>query len=125
MNFRKLPHWAQPALLTAAGTASVHRGIARAQREEGVLLLQLVYREKRALATVVQYPFKDVQDAYAKANEMEAGEVVCYFIIATEPALRRAEAGGVAYMRVFSGVPGGGAVLRVPYAEQFSRKEES
>jgi hypothetical protein len=85
------------------------------QAEEGVLLLQLVHREERALATVVQHPCRDVQDAYDKAAlDLPPGEFVCYFVIATAEALRRAEAGGVCYMRAFSEVPGAGSILRVP-----------
>ncbi|MGO4422405.1 hypothetical protein AB4Z54_27800, partial [Streptomyces sp. MCAF7] len=114
-TFSRLPDWAQPALRTAVGSQSVKRGIARAQAESGTLLLQILYREQRALATVVQYPVKDVQDAYDKAaQDMPAGDVVCYFVIATAEALRRAESAGVPYMRCFSNVAGTGAILRVP-----------
>lgn len=112
-EFRRVPKWGIDALRTAVGTASVRRGIARAQAESGTLLLQFLYREKRALATVIQYPVRDVQDAYDKAAlEFSPREHICYFIFATADALRRAESGGVPYMRAFTEVPG--AVLRVP-----------
>lgn len=115
MEFTRLPSWAQGALRTAVGTASVRRGIARMQAEEGALLLQLLYRESRALATVVQYPVRDVQDAYDKAaSEFPPRPHICYFILATAEAVSRAESGGVAYMRAYSGEPGAGCILRVP-----------
>ncbi|MEW2311786.1 hypothetical protein AB0918_24620 [Streptomyces sp. NPDC006864] len=114
-TFSRLPSWAQGALRTAIGSQSVLRGIARAQRDSGALLLQILYREKRALATVVQYPVQDIQDAYDKAaQDMPPGDVVCYFVIATEPSLRRAEAAGVPYMRAYHGVHVSGAILRLP-----------
>lgn len=114
-EFSRLPNWAQGALRTAVGSQSVRRGIARMQAESGTLLLQFLYREKRSLATVIQYPVKDVQDAYDKAAlEFQPRPHICYFILATAEALRRAEAGGVCYMRAFSEVPGAGAILRVP-----------
>ncbi|PNG96565.1 hypothetical protein [Streptomyces malaysiensis] len=93
----------------------MRRGIARAQAESGTLLLQIVHRESRALATVVQHPCKDIQDAYDKAaSDMPQGDIVCYFVLATEPALRRAEAAGVPYMRAYHGVHVSGAILRLP-----------
>ncbi|MFI0143843.1 hypothetical protein [Streptomyces globisporus] len=99
----------------AVGSQSVLRGIARAQRDSATLLLQILYREDRALATVVQYPVQDVQDAYDKAaSDLPQGGIVCYFVLATEPALRRAEAAGVPYMRAYHGVHVSGAILRVP-----------
>ncbi|MFE2293699.1 hypothetical protein [Streptomyces sp. NPDC059452] len=114
-TFSRLPSWAQGALRTAVGSQSLKRGIARAQAESGALLVQILYREKRALATVVQYPVKDVQDAYNKAaSDLPQRENICYFVIATAEALQRAESAGVAYMRCFSNVAGAGAILRVP-----------
>ncbi|MGW5568492.1 hypothetical protein ACWEWD_34440 [Streptomyces tendae] len=118
-TFTRVPQWARQALQKSVTTNPFMRnGIARMEAEEGVVLLQMLYREKRGKAVVAQYPFRDVQEAYDKAaTEFQPRPHICYFIIATAPALRRAEANGVAYMRCWT-LPGSatdtGAILRVP-----------
>lgn len=117
-QFRKLPPWAEAALIAALGQRSVRRGIARCLAEEGALLLQFVYRSSRRLATVVQYPVPGIAAAYDKAaSDVPSGEVVCYFIVASAPALATADADGVPYMRTMRG-PGyegrSAELLRVP-----------
>lgn len=114
-TFSKLPHWAQGALRTAVGTASVQRGIARAQANGEVLILQMLNGSRRKMATVVQYPVAGVQAAYDKLrDEMPPNERNVYVLITPAAALTQAESDGVPYMRAFSEVPGAGAILRVP-----------
>ncbi|MDX3522055.1 hypothetical protein [Streptomyces scabiei] len=114
-EFRQQPRWARDALQQSAGTFAVQNGIARVIREQGVLILQFLYRSKRSRATVIQYPVASLADAYAKlAVEFPPRDHIAYYLIATAPALRAAEASGITYVRAFSGVPGGGAVLLAP-----------
>ena len=119
-SFTRVPPWAQQALIKSVTTNPFMRnGIARMEAEAGVVLLQMLYREKRGKAVVAQYPFRDVQEAYDKAgSDMPPRPHICYFVLATAPALRRAEANGIAYMRCWT-LPGSeasdtGAILRVP-----------
>lgn len=114
-EYRQLPDWAEMALRRCVRTDSVMRGVQGAVREDGVLLLQLVYRPEPLRAVCVQRPFKELQEAYAKAaSDVPPSQNVAYFVIATGGALRRASRDGVGYMRFYSDGPGGGAICQVP-----------
>ncbi|MFF1299985.1 MULTISPECIES: hypothetical protein [unclassified Streptomyces] len=114
-EYRQLPDWAEMALRRCARTQAVMNGIVRSVREEGVLLLQLVHRPQRERAVVVQYPFRDLQEAYDKAaSDIPPRQHIAYFVIATGSALRRAEAAGVGYMRFYADGADGGAICQVP-----------
>ncbi|WP_329332560.1 hypothetical protein OG866_06975 [Streptomyces sp. NBC_00663] len=115
-TFCKVPNWAQYALLKSMGNPFLRNGIAGAQADGGVLLIQMVWREQRQKAVVVQRPFRDVQEAYdSAAGDLPPREHICYFVLATAAALSRAEDAGVCYMRCWSiGDDTAGAILRVP-----------
>ena len=115
-EFRQQPRWARDALQKSAGTFEMQNGIARTVREQGVLIVQFLYTSKRSRATVCQYPTASVSAAYAKLRDelFPPREHIAYYIIATEAALRAAEAEGTTYVRAFSEVAGGGAVLLAP-----------
>lgn len=114
-EFRQQPRWARDALQKSAGTFAVQNGIARTVNEQGVLILQFLYRSKRQTATVCQYPQPSLSAAYAKLRvEFPPRPHIAYYLIATEAALRGAEAEGVTYVRAFDGVAGAGAVLLAP-----------
>ncbi|MFM9543391.1 hypothetical protein ACKI1I_35800 [Streptomyces turgidiscabies] len=116
-EYRQLPEWAEMALRRGARSEPVMRGMRRMVQEDGVLLLQLLHRPARERAVVAQYPFRDLQEAYDKAaSDIPQGRVVCYFVVATGSALRRAEAAGVAYMRMYADGADGGAILLVPHS---------
>ncbi|MDX3666960.1 hypothetical protein [Streptomyces europaeiscabiei] len=114
-EFRQQPRWVRDALQKSAGTRAVQDGIARMVSEQGVLILQFLYRSKRKTATAIQYPQPSLSAAYEKLRgELPPADHIAYYIIATESALRTAEANGVTYVRAFSGVAGAGAVLLAP-----------
>lgn len=114
-EYRQLPDWAEMALRRAARSQAVMNGILRSVAEDGVLLLQLVHRPARERAVCVQYPFRDLQEAYDKAaSDLPPRQHIAYFVIATGGALSRAESAGVGYMRFYSDGPAGGAICQVP-----------
>lgn len=112
-TYRAEPAWARQGLRRAVGRPEVQRGIVQAQQAGSAVLLQLVWQPEKNHVVAVQRPVKDVADAYAKAQaDMPPGSHVVYFVVATVPALRRAEANGVAYVRAWG--DDAGSILSVP-----------
>ncbi|MGW5231794.1 hypothetical protein ACWEQU_05750 [Streptomyces nodosus] len=125
MHFRKFQPWERDALVRALQAQPVLNGVARCIEEERVVILQLVRRKTTNRVTVVQYPQPSVQAAYdrLKDDDMQPSDFVAYFIVASAPALLRAEVDGTPVMRTLR--PEGrtsathAEILRTPYTVQF------